>query len=57
MCEPVGDDNGPDLDDEPLVDEDGDFATEHASLTVDDFRIGQPTRIGRDAVVQVDRPP
>ena len=43
MSEPVRDDNGPDHDDEPLVDEDGDFATEHASLTVDNFQPDQPT--------------
>jgi hypothetical protein len=36
MSEPVRDGDGPDLDDEAFVDEDGDFATEHASLTVDD---------------------
>jgi hypothetical protein len=41
MSEPVRDDNDQDIDDEPLVDEDGDFAIEHASLTVDDFLPGQ----------------
>jgi hypothetical protein len=42
MSEPVHDDDDHDLDDEPLVDEDGDFAAEHASLTVDDFRPDEP---------------
>jgi hypothetical protein len=42
LSDPADESDGLDFEDEPVADEEGDFAEEHARVIVDDFRLDRP---------------